>query len=62
MAYIVRDEDTSMVSGVAFKSFLISSEDPNLMAPPPNSFSFVKRNLLSEIHRLPLVLFVYNGA
>ena len=51
MAYIVRDEDTSMASGVNFKSFLISSEDPNLMAPPANSFSFVKRNLLSEIHR-----------
>lgn len=54
MAYIVRDEDTSMAlpAGENFRSFLVSGGEPNLMAPPSNSFSFVKRNLLSEIHRL----------
>jgi hypothetical protein len=46
MAYIVKNDETSN-----FKSFLVSGDDPNLMAPPPNSFSFVRRNLLSEIHR-----------
>ena len=55
MAYIVKDADESsrlMSTGTAaFKSFLTSNEDPNIMAPPAHSFSFVKRNLMSEIHR-----------
>lgn len=55
MAYVVRHDDgeASMAAPASdnFRSFLVSGDDPSLMAPPPNSFSFVRRNLYSEIRK-----------